>query len=454
MELGETSKAPAATRVEVAVTPALTPQDLVVVAVTPRELPEFDKLLRAMRAEADIREALKKSDVVRRIMAKGAEIRGLPPGTYFAHLFAVYQAETDGKRETRREYLSRKFTVGAGATAKVEFTLVADQTNVQLYVRSGGNPLAGAEVTVETYPNALVTKADRPLVLHLSPGSYAVRVRSTAGLSEAVLDVPAAKSHDFHLDVAETLVSKDPVAAPRRALDRTVYGGLRTSKDFVVRELRAVSMVPGEGEAAALAAIRAAMKADIPGLIAVHDVHQRSGSIWIQEEIFEHKPLSALMQAGALTPAHVPFVLGQVARTLAQCHAQRLVHGSIQAFDVLVGKKNAVKLADLGCVYMLLDAPPTAEKLELLSPEQREGRSPTPRSDAWHLGRLAFQMMTRRRLEAGDDAGLRREIARAKESLAVAAYPPTLVAWVQAALDPDPARRSTPDALLAALGQA
>jgi serine/threonine-protein kinase len=87
-------------------------------------------------------------------------------------------------------------------------------------------------------------------------------------------------------------------------------------------------------------------------------------------------------------------IVGAVCRALGA--VRPLVHGALKPSNVLIGRHNAVKLADLG-------AP--AAPGDRFAPEQYAGKPPDRRSDVYAVGLLLHALTTGRAVDAGGAAG-------------------------------------------------
>lgn len=136
-----------------------------------------------------------------------------------------------------------------------------------------------------------------------------------------------------------------------------------------------------------------------PDIVAVYEVGEARGLVFIAMEYVAGHALSRHIQAGNLLP--VPLLLrtlARVASALAYAHTQGVVHRDMKPANVLVDPEHdAVKVADFGIASitdtcrtrtgMLLGTP------SFMSPEQMAGRRLDGRSDLYSLGVMLFQLL-------------------------------------------------------------
>jgi serine/threonine-protein kinase len=101
-----------------------------------------------------------------------------------------------------------------------------------------------------------------------------------------------------------------------------------------------------------------------------------------------------------LSPDEAIGIAVQVARGLAEAHAQGVVHRDIKPSNVLLTTQGVVKIVDFGLANMI-----DAEQLtqtgavmgtpDYMSPEQAMGQAVDHRSDIWSLGVMTCEMVTR-----------------------------------------------------------
>jgi hypothetical protein len=166
------------------------------------------------------------------------------------------------------------------------------------------------------------------------------------------------------------------------------------------------------------------------------------GSLALVLDLVEGGTLAQLVAArGHLRPGEVVTVLAPLAATLAELHAAGVQHGDLAPGNVLFDASGRPMLGDLGTVRI------TGEAREeqfgtpgYVDPVVVAGGAAGPASDVYGLGALAWFALT-----GATPPGA---VLRPALDDVVPGLPAALVAAVETALDPDPARRPEP-ALLA-----
>lgn len=166
------------------------------------------------------------------------------------------------------------------------------------------------------------------------------------------------------------------------------------------------------------------------GIVAVHDLREEDGQVFLVMELVDGIPLSRMLP---LAPDRAVEIAAQVCDALAYAHARGVVHRDVKPENVLVDREGRAKLADFGIARLLRgDAAlsPLTRTGDVLgtphymAPEALAGAPADPRMDLFSLGVVLHQALTGR-LPVGTPAHL----------------PPPLDAIVAKALAHDPAAR-------------
>ena len=103
--------------------------------------------------------------------------------------------------------------------------------------------------------------------------------------------------------------------------------------------------------------------------------------------------------SGQLTIQRSVDVLTQVCRGLGAAHEKGLVHRDLKPGNIFVMPDDSVEIIDFGVAHMTSSGATVGQKGTLLfmAPELLENKPPSPLSDIFALGVMAYQMFTRRR---------------------------------------------------------
>jgi serine/threonine-protein kinase len=166
---------------------------------------------------------------------------------------------------------------------------------------------------------------------------------------------------------------------------------------------------------------------------------------------YGHYDAAAMVERGPLPPADAALMGASAAAGLAALHERGVVHGDVQPSTLVRAEDGSVKLtgAGVGAAFPPPDLRPgtTPDVARYLSPEEVQGRAPSPASDVYRLGLVTYLMLTGRHAFDGADGAL---VAREQldgvvqpPQLLNPEVPPALAQVVMRALSKDPGARGT-----------
>lgn len=191
--------------------------------------------------------------------------------------------------------------------------------------------------------------------------------------------------------------------AVQRSLDRTVAlklirPELATQPEFRDRFLREAKL---------------ASSIDHPNVVAVHDVGEIDGQLFLAMQWVEGETLQQVINShGAMAPARARRVTGQIASALQAVHDAGLVHRDVKPANIMlrrVGDTDHAYLTDFGIARQedvdgLTRTGQYVGTPGFTSPEQIRGLQPKASSDLFSLGCVAFELLTGRRPFVGENA--------------------------------------------------
>jgi eukaryotic-like serine/threonine-protein kinase len=168
---------------------------------------------------------------------------------------------------------------------------------------------------------------------------------------------------------------------------------------------------------AVLAEARVAAALNHPNVCTIFAVDDSEGVPVIAMEYVNGKPLSGLLEDGALPPAETTRLGHQIALGMAAAHSLGIVHGDLKPANLLVTHDGVVKITDFGLsrraappqstedtqVWVTYEGGKIAGTPGYMSPEQSRGEPITPRSDVFSLGAVIYEMLTGQQAFAGDN---------------------------------------------------
>jgi serine/threonine protein kinase len=230
---------------------------------------------------------------------------------------------------------------------------------------------------------------------------------------------------------------------------------LRLDRTVALKVLRPGSPLPPE---AFLAEARAAAALNHPNVCIIHSVEADLGAPVIVMEHVDGRPISALLENGALPLAQVVDLGRQIAQAMAAAHAQGVIHGDLKPANILVTVAGSAKVMDFGMARRHAP-PPQGDETSLwspipagglsgtpayMAPEQARGAPASAASDVFSLGLVLYEMATGRRARGqGNLLEVLRRIDQDDAARLADQTPPPLAGVLAQALAADPGRRIT-----------
>ncbi|MBL9013292.1 MAG: protein kinase, partial [Myxococcales bacterium] len=222
-------------------------------------------------------------------------------------------------------------------------------------------------------------------------------------------------------------------------LDRLGKGAMGTvfrAYDPVLDRTVAVKLVHAGSTTAREA--RALGKLHHPNVVAVHDVGELDGSVYIVMELAPGVPLRTWI-AGTRTWRDVVRVMAEAAAGLAAAHRAGLVHRDVKPDNIIVGD-DRTRVVDFGLASAAEDAAERgAGTPSYMAPEALDGDPATPASDQFSFGVTLYEALYGVRPHGGKT---RDELAIAARTAAAAKPSRPGTADVDASADTAPASRN------------
>jgi len=135
-----------------------------------------------------------------------------------------------------------------------------------------------------------------------------------------------------------------------------------------------------------------------PGIVQVFDLGYCEDGPFYVAELVEGESLAELLRGDPLPPGTARHVAEQLCRALGSAHAQGVVHCDVKPGNVLLTTDDTVKVGDFGLARL---GEATSQNLSAtiagtpryMSPEQAEGRPPTPATDVYSAGVVLYEML-------------------------------------------------------------
>jgi len=207
-----------------------------------------------------------------------------------------------------------------------------------------------------------------------------------------------------------------------------------------------------EQEARALGAL------NHPNIVAVYDLGEDDGSVYIVSELVDGETLRAVLDRGPLPFRRAVEIAVQMADGVAAAHALGIVHRDLKPENVMVTAAGQAKLLDFGLAKQ--STPAAGDNtatvalsmpgmvmgtVGYMSPEQVRGETADARSDIFSFGCVLYEMLTgHRAFEAGTGVETMHAILNAdppEPQIDPSKLPSALMGIVRRCLEKRPAQR-------------
>jgi WD40 repeat protein len=175
---------------------------------------------------------------------------------------------------------------------------------------------------------------------------------------------------------------------------------LKTGKPVAIKFIRSAQAAGENNRMRFVREARAAARLHHPNLVAVHDIGQFKGALYIVMEYVRGVPLNNHVAVQGSIPLRTKLsIMAQVADALAYAHRQGIIHRDIKPANILVLSDQSVKVVDLGIAEQS-DLPNSLVEgggtVLFSSPEQLQRKHLDPRSDIWSTGVTFYLFLTGR----------------------------------------------------------
>jgi serine/threonine-protein kinase len=185
-----------------------------------------------------------------------------------------------------------------------------------------------------------------------------------------------------------------------------------------------------------------------PNVVTVFDQGQDGPDAYMVMEYVRGRTLrDVVVERGALGSVEAARIVAQVAGALDAAHTAGVIHCDVKPANVILDERGAAKLTDFG-IARAARGPAEHELIatpRYIAPERIEGKAPTPASDVYGLGLVAYELIAGRPpFEGVETEDLLRERLEGKPPslrAAVAGLSPEVDLVLAKALARDPARR-------------
>ena len=181
----------------------------------------------------------------------------------------------------------------------------------------------------------------------------------------------------------------------------------RLGRQVALKVLPAATMSDPESRARFVREAQAASRLNHPNIVAVFDIGEDSGRMFVAMEYVAGKTLDACIPPGGLRLDEALKYAAPIAAALAAAHDAGIVHRDLKPGNVMVTSEGTVKILDFG-LARILPTPGTLSESDAtvsatgqivgtpqyMAPEQAQGKHVDKRADIWAFGLILLEMLT------------------------------------------------------------
>lgn len=246
-------------------------------------------------------------------------------------------------------------------------------------------------------------------------------------------------------------------------LGEGAYGAVYSAWDPRLDRKVALKVLHADASSELEREARALAKLTHPNIVAVHDVGEANGQLFLAMEFVDGRPLSAL-DVNTLGWRRVVVIYRQAAAGLAAAHQAGIVHRDFKPANAILGHDGRVRVLDFGLARPGIVEPHAGVEAaahtrvagtpRYMAPEQHRGERLDARTDQYCFCAALWEALYGAPAFEGDTmASLLAAKATAPSPPSPSSIPPKLLRALQRGLSPDPdARFASMDALDAVLG--
>ena len=235
----------------------------------------------------------------------------------------------------------------------------------------------------------------------------------------------------------------------------------RLKRDVVLKFVQQAQQFDPDRRARLIKEARAVSSLRSPNVVALFDIGEHDGAVFLVLEYVEGEVLSARLQRGPMPVVEAIDIAMQVADALDEAHSGGVVHRDIKSDNLIITPKGLAKILDFGLAKFIqprdgddartrslaeADSATTSGfivgSISYMSPEQALGREIDHRSDLFSLGVVLYEMLAARRPFEGNSVTEVLDSVVHQEPPAVARFnyevPGELEAILRKALQKDP----------------
>ncbi len=218
--------------------------------------------------------------------------------------------------------------------------------------------------------------------------------------------------------VAPRLVPGSVFARDFQVVDLLAEGGMGAvyrAEQLSTRKLRALKLVSmrlaadpkGRQRFVREATIGASIDSEHVVEVIGAGIDDESGRPWLAMELLDGADLGAVvLHQGPLTPGQLHEVAGQLCHGLCAAHRAGVVHRDLKPANVFIARSRragvpfTLKILDFGIAKVVQESGSGSSETDTvgsplwMAPEQLNAQRPTPATDVWALGLLAFWALT------------------------------------------------------------